>query len=136
MSKKEILELFIKTIEERKLLTEFIKYLFDYEKLYDYNYIFRIASDNQEVVIDIYDNVSDHRFNRYIFSYQKGKYQTRVIDENNVFATYIDVLNISKPNNKLYKLAYMTTMDKNRIIEYAQTFLTSEFIDILKEIIK
>ena len=136
MSKKELLEIFIKTIQARGLLTEFIKYLFDYENLYDHNYIFRIASDNEEVIIDIYDNISDHRFNRYIFSYLKGKYRTKVIDEGNVFVTYIDVLGMTDSHNKLYKLAYMTTLKNDKMIGYAQTFLTDKYLDILKEIIK
>ena len=136
MSKKEILESLIKTIQAKELLTDFIKELFDYENFHDYNYLFRITSSNDEVIIDIYDNISNHRFNRYIFSYNKGKYHTKVIEENNVFVTYIDVLNLTDNDNKLYKLAYMTTLDSNKMIDYAKTFLDDRFVNILKEIIK
>ena len=136
MSKKELLESFIKTIQERNKLTDFIKLIFDYNNLQDYNYIFRLSMNNNEVIIDIYDNISDNRFNRYIFSYDKGKYETKVVSDNNVFKTYIDVLNLSNPSNKLYKLGYMTILDKEKIIDYGNTFLSKEYIDILKEIIK
>ncbi len=136
MSKKELLETFIKAIQQKGLLTEFIKYLFDYEVLHDYNYIFRIASNREEVIMDIYDNISNHRFNRYVFSYNKGRYLNKVIDEGNVFVTYIDVLNLNDSDNKLYKLSYMSTLDKNKIIIYAKTFLEDKYINILKNIIK
>ena len=101
MNKKELLEIFIKTIQKNKLLTEFIQNIFDYKNLHDYNYIFRISTNREEVIIDIYDNISNHRFNRYVFSYNRGKYKTNVIEENNVFVTYIDVLNLTDSNNKL-----------------------------------
>ena len=136
MNKKELLEIFIKTIQKNKLLTEFIQNIFDYKNLHDYNYIFRISTNREEVIIDIYDNISNHRFNRYVFSYNRGKYKTNVIEENNVFVTYIDVLNLTGSNNKLYKLAYMTILKKEKIIDYAKTFLDNKFINILKEIIK
>ena len=136
MNKKELLEVFIKAIQRKKLLTEFIQNIFDYKNLHDYNYIFRISTNREEVIIDIYDNISNHRFNRYIFSYNSGKYQTKVIEENNVFVTYIDTLNLTNINSKLYKLAYMTTLNKEKIIDYAKTFLDIKFINILKEIIK
>ena len=136
MNKKELLEIFIKTIQKNKLLTEFIQNIFDYKNLHDYNYIFRISTNREEVIIDIYDNISNHRFNRYVFSYNRGKYTTNVIEENNVFVTYIDVLNLTGSNNKLYKLAYMTILKKEKIIDYAKTFLDNKFINILKEIIK
>lgn len=136
MNKKELLEIFIKTIQKNKLLTEFIQNIFDYKNLHDYNYIFRISTNREEVIIDIYDNISNHRFNRYVFSYNRGKYTTNVIEENNVFVTYIDVLNLTGSNNKLYKLAYMTILKKEKIIDYAKTFLDNKFINILKKIIK
>lgn len=136
MNKKELLEIFIKTIQKNKLLTEFIQNIFDYKNLHDYNYIFRISTNREEVIIDIYDNISNHRFNRYVFSYNRGKYTTNVIEENNVFVTYIDVLNLTGSNNKLYKLAYMTILKKEKIIDYGKTFLDNKFINILKEIIK
>ena len=56
MNKKDILYTFIKTIEKKQLLTKFIKNIFDYENFNDYNYLFRITENSNQVIIDIYDN--------------------------------------------------------------------------------
>lgn len=136
MNKKDILYTFIKTIEKKQLLTKFIKNIFDYENFNDYNYLFRITGNSNQAIIDIYDNISDNRFNRYIFNFSRSNYNTRVIKEGNVFVTYIDVLRIGDSNNKLYKLAYMLKLNKTDMIKYANTFLDQIFVDILKEIIK
>ena len=136
MNKKDILYTFIKTIEKKQLLTKFIKNIFDYENFNDYNYLFRITENSNQVIIDIYDNISDNRFNRYIFNFSRSNYYTRVIKEGNVFVTYINVLRIGDSNNKLYKLAYLINLNKNKMYEYASTFLDQEFVDILINIIK
>lgn len=136
MNKGDILYKFIKTIERRKLLTEFIKNIFDYENFYDYNYLFRMVKRDNKIIIDIYDNVSCNRFNRYIFNFGRIDYDTYVIKEGNVFVTYINVLRIGDSNNKLYKLAYLIKLDKNEMCEYASTFLDKEFVAILMSIIK
>ena len=136
MSKKELLKTFIETIQNKNLLTIFIKLIFDYDNFHDYNYIFRLSEGDDEIIIDIYDNVSENRFNRYIFNYNKGKYHTGIVKEEDVFVTYIDALNMTDNSNKLYKLAYMTTLTQNKIVAYAKTFLTDEFINILLDIIK
>ena len=136
MNKKDILYTFIKTIEKKQLLTKFIKNIFDYENFNDYNYLFRITENSNQVIIDIYDNISDNRFNRYIFNFSRSNYDIRVIKEGNVFVTYINVLRIGDSNNKLYKLAYLTKLNKNKMYEYASTFLDQEFVDILINIIK
>ena len=80
---------FIKEIENSKLVTLFIKNLFGYEELNDYNYLFRMNEEYNKIIIDIYDNISDNRFNRYIFSFDDGEYDIKVIEDNNVFVTYI-----------------------------------------------
>ena len=136
MNKKDILYTFIKTIEKKQLLTKFIKNIFDYENFNDYNYLFIITENSNQVIIDIYDNISDNRFNRYIFNFSRSNYYTRVIKEGNVFVTYINVLRIGDSNNKLYKLAYLTKLNKNKMYEYASTFLDQEFVAILINIIK
>ena len=136
MNKKELLRIFIKTIQDRGLLTSFIKFIFDYDILNDYNYIFRLSTNEEKVIIDIYDNISVNRFNRYIFNYSKVKHQNRVVEIDNVFVTYIDALNLSNDGDKLHKLVYMTTLSKDNIITYANKFLPKEFINILSEIIK
>ena len=58
---------FINEIINREMLTEFIKEIFNYENLFDYNYIFRMVDKDNFIIIDIYDNVSKNRFNKYIF---------------------------------------------------------------------
>ena len=137
MNKKDLLVRFINTIKRKKLLTEFIKFLFDYDFLSDYNYIFRIVDSDNKVIIDIYDNISDNRFNRYIFDYVRGRVNTGIFKEGNVFVTYIDVFNIDNDNkNKMHMLAYLTTLDNDKMLEYAKTFLDNKYINILKDIIK
>ena len=136
MNKKELLVNLINIIKEKKLLTYFIKTIFDYDNINDNNYIFHIEENNEIIIIDIYDNVNDNRFNRYIIDYKKGRVKNRIIRNSNVFITYIDALNIKNNDNKILKLVYLTTLDKKNIIAYANTFLDYKFIDILKEIIK
>ena len=136
MTKKNMFKLFINKIYDRKLMTKFIINIFDYEGLQDYNYIFRMIDVNNEVIIDIYDNVSDNRFNRYIFSFMDNDYVFKVLEEGNVFVYYISLLNVVDGNNKLLKLAYLFKLDENKMLDYANTFLCKIFVDILEEIIK
>ena len=127
---------FIKRIERSKLLTLFIQNIFDYDNLYDYNYIFRINKEGDNLVIDIYDNVSVNRFNRYIFNYDNKVINNDNSCDNNVFITYINVNNMKDSNNKLYKLAYLFKLEDDKIITYANTFLDQKIVTILKTIIK
>lgn len=127
---------FIKRIERSKLLTLFIQNIFDYDNLYDYNYIFRINKEGDNLVIDIYDNVSVNRFNRYIFNYDNKVINNDNSCDNNVFITYINVNNMKDSNNKLYKLAYLFKLEDDNMIAYANTFLDQKIVTILKTIIK
>lgn len=127
---------FIKRIERSKLLTLFIQNIFDYDNLYDYNYIFRINKEGDNLVIDIYDNVSVNRFNRYIFNYGNNVINNDNSCDNNVFITYINVNNMKDSNNKLYKLAYLFKLEDDNMIAYANTFLDQKIVTILKTIIK
>lgn len=136
MNKKNIFKLFINRINERKLMTKFIINIFNYDNLHDYNYIFRMIDNTKEIIIDIYDNVSNHRFNRYIFSFEKTNYTYKVIEENNVFINYISIINITNENSNLEKLAYLFKLNEDEMITYANTFLNKIFTDILNEIIK
>jgi len=135
MKKKILMSSFIYEINERKLMTDFIKNIFDYENFYDYNYLFRMISNDKEVIFDIYDNVTDNRFNRYVFSFIDKGYDFKVIEEGNVFVNYISVLDVKDSDNKLLKLAYLFKIDDNLMIDYAKSFLDLTFVDILKEII-
>ena len=67
MNNKLYMFRFLSNIQKSNLLTDFIKNIFNYNELHDYNYIFRMSNADNKIIIDIYDNISDHRFNRYIF---------------------------------------------------------------------
>ena len=134
MSNKDYMYKFIKTIEENNQLTAFIINIFDYEGLHDYNYIFRLINGKNEVIMDIYDNVSVNRFNRYIFNFIDDSFTIKKQEENNVFITMISIKNVINKQNKLLKLAYLFKLDNNKIA-YAKTFLNNEFVIILDKII-
>ena len=136
MNKKEIFREFISYINTNGMMTKFIKNIFNYENLFDYNYLFRMVDYDDKIIIDIYDNISDNRFNRYIFLFLKQEYDFNVLEEGNVFVNYICIPNISNPYNNLLKLAYLFKIDNSLMLEYAKTFLDNEFVNILKNIIK
>ena len=118
------------------ILTLFIKSIFDYEEFYDYSYLFRMKEEGNTEIIDIYDNVSDNRFNRYMFIYDKGEYYISVIDECNGFVSYIYVYNVVDSKDKLLKLAYLFNLDNDLMVEYAKSFLPDKIIQILIKVIK
>lgn len=138
MNKRVLMKEFIETIDRRKLMTQFIKNMFNYQELYDYNYLFRIKEEGNMIVIDIYDNVSNNRFNRYIYCFSPGKYMIKIEERDNVFVNYINIMNIDKDNyeNNIIKLGYLFKLKKNKMIEYAHKFLSDEVVDILSEILK
>lgn len=136
MNKKSIMWEFINVINNRNLMTKFIKNIFGYKNFYDYNYLFRMIDNNDEIIIDIYDNVSDNRFNRYIFSFNDKEYEFRMIEEGNVFVSYISVLNIVCCDNNLLKLAYLFKIDEILMVDYAKNFLDNVFVEILECILK
>ena len=124
------------TINDNRLMTLFIKTIFGYENFFDYNYLFRMIDGDNELIIDIYDNVSDNRFNRYIFSFNDVDYDYKVIEDCNVFVNYIGVLNISDCDNKLLKLGYLFKIDFDKMIEYARLFIPLEIVEILEYVLK
>ena len=62
-------------------MTSFIKNFFDYKYLNDYNYIFRMIDNEVELIIDIYDNVSENRFNRYVFNFDSHSKNKTLLKE-------------------------------------------------------
>lgn len=136
MNKKNAMRDFIKKINDSNLMTQFIKNIFNYENFYDYNYLFRMIDNEDEVIIDIYDNVSDNRFNRYIFSFVNTGYDIKVIDEKNVFVSYINIKDVIDNDNKLLKLAYLFKIADSEMLAYANSFLDDIFVEILKDIIE
>lgn len=136
MNKKLYMKKFITIIQNRNLLTKFIMNVFDYRDLHDYNYIFRMIMDDDSIILDIYDNISDNRFNRYIFDFKSELDDIDIIQEGNVFVTKLPIKNMLDDDNKLCKLAYLFKLDNSKMIEYGKTFLDNEFVLILEEIIK
>jgi len=136
MNKKRVMCDFINEVNNRNLMTLFIKNIFGYEDFFDYNYLFRMINTDREIIIDIYDNISDNRFNRYIFSFVKLGYDIKVVEERNVFVSYISVFDVADIDNNLLKLAYLFKIDDNLMIEYANNFLDDVFVEILNEIVK
>lgn len=135
MDKKELLINFINKIQKKKLLTAFISELFNYDGFHDYNYLFRINSEDDLVIIDIYDNVSSNRFNRYIFVFKNGEYSFKTIEEGNVFVTKIYIDNIQDDSIKLHKFAFLFRLDYSEMHDYAKTFLSNKFVMILDSLI-
>ena len=125
---------FINYIEEHNIMTLFIKNLFDYQELYDYNYLFRLKVIGSNVIIDIYDNVSNNRFNRYIFNFNDEKDNYHSVNSDNVYVTYLNVLRTCDSENKLDKLAHLFSLKKREMYDYAKTFLDDIFINILRKI--
>ena len=71
------------------------------------------------------------------FDFNDEKTGVSTIREGNVFVTKIPIKNMSSDdNNKLYKLAYLFSLDSSLMIEYSKTFLDSKFVIILNEILK
>lgn len=136
MNKKLCMKKFIEIIQNRNLLTKFIMNVFDYNDLHDYNYIFRMIMDKDLIILDIYDNISNNRFNRYIFDFKSELDDIDIIQEGNVFVTKLPIKNMLDDDNKLCKLAYLFKLDNSKMIEYSKTFLDNEFVLILEEIIK
>lgn len=95
-----------------------------------------MVDNDDEVIIDIYDNVTDNRFNRYVFSFVESGYDITINEEGNVFVNYISVIDAKDSDNKLLKLAYLFKIEDDLMIDYASTFLDKEIVDILNELIK
>ena len=129
------METFINEINNSGLMTSFIKNIFDYTEFNDYNYLFRMKSEKNKIIIDIYDNISDNRFNRYVFFFSNEKYEIKKIEIMNVFVTYINIYKLKGKKEKIYKLAYLFNPNIKNMLEYAETFLNKEFVIILKNIL-
>ena len=134
MNKQNQIITFFNIIKKEKLLTLFIKNIFNYENFHDYNYIFRIKKEESNIVIDIYDNISKHRFNRYIIDFEKNNYLTKKVKENSIFITYICFNNIKYNNKRLLKFLYLFKLNKNYLYKYNK-FLDQRFIKIIAKII-
>lgn len=128
--------LYLKKLERSKLLTRFIALLFDYKDFHDYNYIYRMVEENMRIIIDIYDNISSNRFNRYIISFKENDKGYNIQEMNNVFVTYINVFKIENADSMLLKFCYLFTLELDKMVEYAKGFLDLDMVICLKEMLK
>lgn len=128
--------LYLRKLERSKLLTRFIALLFDYKDFHDYNYIYRMVEENKRIIIDIYDNISSNRFNRYIISFKENDKGYSIQEMDNVFVTYINVFKIENADNMLLKFCYLFTLEVDEMVEYAKEFLDLDMVLCLEEMLK
>lgn len=136
MNRRRMMGLYLKKLERSKLLTRFIALLFDYKDFHDYNYIYRMVEENKRIIIDIYDNISSNRFNRYIISFKENDKGYNIQEMNNVFVTYINVFKIENADSMLLKFCYLFTLELDKMVEYAKGFLDLDMVICLKEMLK
>ena len=134
MNNKDMMIRFINNIRDMGMLTEFIKYIFNYKYLDDHNYIFRIIDDVNSVIIDIYDNVSNSRFNRYIYDFDGEVFLNTI--EDYILVKKISIKNLIDNDDKILKLGYLFKLDKELMVNYAKQFMNTKFVQILECIIK
>jgi len=133
---KVIMTNFINAIINRGLLTEFIKIIFNYDYLFDYNYMFRMIDDDNFIIIDIYDNVSQNRFNRYVYDFIDDSYVFLLDYENNILVRKISVINVNRDGDNILKLGYLFKLDRELMLDYADEFMDIKFIKVLEYLIK
>lgn len=136
MNRRRMMGLYLKKLERSKLLTRFIALLFDYKDFHDYNYIYRMVEENKRIIIDIYDNISSNRFNRYIISFKENDKGYNIQEMDNVFVTYINVFKIENADNMLLKFCYLFTLEVDEMVEYAKEFLDLDMVLCLEEMLK
>lgn len=138
MTNSELMYNFILKIYNDGLTTKFLKQIFDYRNISEINYIFRVSLKEKIVVVDVFDNISRNRFNRYFFEFKRDKKYYIVDEHNNVFTTRIKVFSLSKKHvldSNLLKLAYLFKQCPSKIVEYAKTFLSDELVNVLISVI-
>jgi hypothetical protein len=136
VNKKDMMYKFIKSIEKENLLTKFLINVFEYDELRDYNYIFRMIDKDNQIVIDIYDNVSLNKYNRYIYDFGIDNYHILDFEEGDVFVKRINILNAVDLDINHLKFAYLFNIDDEFFECYASDFLDSELVKILNDIRK
>lgn len=95
-----------------------------------------MVEENKRIIIDIYDNISSNRFNRYIISFKENDKGYSIQEMDNVFVTYINVFKIDNPDNMLLKFCYLFTLELDKMVEYARTFLDLDMVLCLEEMLK
>lgn len=138
MTNKDLMYKFISKVYSDGLITKFLKIILNYQNLSDINYLFRVSVNDVAVIMDVFDNISDNRFNRYFFEFKKGKCPFVLNELDNIFITQIKVLSLSKNyqiSNNLIRLAYLFKHRPSKMIKYAKTFLSDDLVNILHSVI-
>lgn len=126
---------FLNQIKRNKLMTLFLTNIFFYDELNDYNYICRLFRKDGRVVLDVYDNISNNRFNRYIFDFNNTDYDYKREEIDNVFVNYLGINKLQDSSLNLIKLGFLFKLPKDKMIEYSSSFLDEKISNILIEII-
>lgn len=130
---KEFLELILK----KGLLTDFLNDIFEYKNFKDYNYIYRLGSDKESIIIDVYDNVSVNRFNRYIYSFvDNDEYDYMVEVHDNVYVHYYNIFILGDKLDKRMMFGYLFTLPYEEMIEYARGFMNTKYLECLEIVLK
>lgn len=136
-NKKKIMKEFLELILKKNLLTKFLNDIFEYNSFKDYNYIYRLGSDEESIVIDIYDNVSINRFNRYIYSFMSNNDYDYVVEiHNNVYVHYYNVFRLGGKLDKRMMFGYLFTLSYDKMVEYAREFMDTEYLECLEMVLK
>ncbi len=136
MNKQELFYKFLKSINKNNKLTLLFKTIFNYHVLNDYNYISRFFSEHDNIIIDIYDNILDNRFNRYIFNFRNVEEGTIIKFDEYVMVTTINVNSDYSINNNLMRLCYLFSDKCSNMKDYAISFMPKDIVIILENIIK
>ena len=99
----------------------------------------RIVVNDKSVILDVYDNILENRFNRYIFDFKNKNYIYNVDDKEDVFVTSICINNLTEDNiygNNLLRFAYIFKLDTKNMIGYAKEIFTNDIVSILEKVIK
>lgn len=136
-NKKKIMKEFLELILKKNLLTKFLNDIFEYNSFKDYNYIYRLGNDEESIVIDIYDNVSINRFNRYIYSFMSNNDYDYVVEvHNNVYVHYYNVFRLGGKLDKRMMFGYLFTLSYDKMVEYAREFMDTEYLECLEMVLK
>jgi hypothetical protein len=136
MCGKEIMAAYLRSLNNKNKLIKLLKIFFGYKDIKKDNYLVRLYEDDDRVVMDIYDNINDNRFNRYIFDFKNTlgiivrEYRT------NVYITEIYIRTINKTNKLILKFAYIFKLKDEEMNGYAKNILPKELLTPLLDIIK
>lgn len=126
---------FLNRVKREKLMTLFLTNILFDNGLNDYNYICRLFKKDGLVVLDIYDNISKNRFNRYLFDFNNTDYDYKREEIDNVFVNYLGINNLQDSSLNLIKLGFLFKLPKDKMIEYSSLFLDEKINNILIDII-